>query len=73
MSKALSKKGPPCLLKLIVDNSTQRVIGCHMVGDNAAEIIQMASVAVQMGACKSDFDRTMALHPTIAEEFVTMV
>ena len=44
----------------------------HMVGENAAEIIQMASIAISMGAKKSDFDKTMALHPTIAEEFVTM-
>ena len=43
-----------------------------MIGDNASEIIQMASIAIKMGAKKSDFDKTMALHPTIAEEFVTM-
>ncbi len=43
-----------------------------MIGDNASEIIQMASVALMLGAKKSDFDNTMALHPTIAEEFVTM-
>ena len=44
-----------------------------MAGENAAEIIQMASIAISMGATKEDFDKTMALHPTIAEEFVTML
>jgi glutathione reductase (NADPH) len=47
-------------------------VGCHMVGEHAAEIIQMAAIAIGMGATKADFDRTMALHPTVAEEFVTM-
>ncbi len=73
MSKSLSKKGPSCLLKLIVENLSQKVIGCHMVGESAAEIIQMASIAITMKATKANFDETMALHPTIAEEFVTMV
>ena len=49
-----------------------KVVGCHMVGEHAAEIIQMAAIAIGMGATKADFDRTMALHPTVAEEFVTM-
>ena len=52
--------------------STDRVLGCHMVGEHAAEIIQMAAIAVGMGATKADFDRTMALHPSVSEEFVTM-
>lgn len=72
MSQTLSKRGPRCLLKLIVKAQTDKVIGCHMVGENSAEIIQMASIAIGMGATKSDFDKTMALHPTVAEEFVTM-
>ncbi len=72
MSRSLSKTGANCLLKLIVDVNTSKVIGCHMIGEHAAEIIQMASIAINMGATKSDFDRTMALHPTVAEEFVTM-
>jgi glutathione reductase (NADPH) len=72
MSQALPKRDPKVLLKLIVRQSDGRVIGCHMVGDHAAEIIQMAAVAIGMGATKADFDRTMALHPTVAEEFVTM-
>lgn len=72
MARALPKTGSPCLLKLVLDRRDQRVLGCHMVGEHSAEIIQMAAVAIGMGACKADFDRTMALHPSISEEFVTM-
>ncbi|WP_320667817.1 glutathione-disulfide reductase [Prochlorococcus sp. MIT 1307] len=73
MANALPKRGAPCLLKLITERKSQKILGCHMVGDHSAEIIQMAAIALQMGATKLDFDRTMALHPTIAEEFVTMI
>jgi len=72
MAQALAKRGPAVLLKLVVEQASDRVLGCHMVGDHAAEIIQMAAIAVGMGATKADFDRTMALHPTVSEEFVTM-
>ena len=72
MSKALPKNGSPCLLKLVVQKSNQKIVGCHMLGEHSAEIIQMASIALLMGASKSDFDKTMALHPTVAEEFDTM-
>ncbi len=72
LSKSLPKIGSKCVLKLIVDKYNDRVLGCHMIGDNASEIIQMASISLMLGAKKSDFDNTMALHPTIAEEFVTM-
>lgn len=72
MQLALPKRGPAVLLKLVVAAADGRVLGCHMVGDHAAEIIQMAAIAVGMGATKADFDRTMALHPSVAEEFVTM-
>jgi glutathione reductase (NADPH) len=60
------------LLKLIVDGETDRVVGCHIVGEGAAEMVQLAAVAMKMRATKADFDATMALHPTIAEELVTM-
>ncbi len=73
MSKALSKSGSKCFLKLIIESKSDIVLGCHMLGESAAEIIQMAAIAISMGAKKSDFDRTMALHPTVAEEFVTMI
>ncbi|MFZ9559775.1 MAG: glutathione-disulfide reductase [Vulcanococcus sp.] len=72
MSQALPARDPKVLLKLVVEAATGKVVGCHMVGEHAAEIIQMAAIAVGMGATKADFDRTMALHPTVAEEFVTM-
>jgi glutathione reductase (NADPH) len=72
MSQALPARDPKVLLKLIVEQASDRVLGAHMVGEHAAEIIQMAAVALGMGATKADFDRTMALHPTVAEEFVTM-
>ena len=72
MSQALPAHGPRVLLKLIVELGSDRVLGCHMVGEHAAEIIQMAAIAIGMGATKADFDRTMALHPSVAEEFVTM-
>ena len=72
MSQALPGRDPKVLLKLVVASASGKVVGCHMVGDHAAEIIQMAAIAIGMGATKADFDRTMALHPTVAEEFVTM-
>ncbi len=72
MSQALPGRDPKVLLKLVVDAANGRVLGAHMVGDHSAEIIQMAAIAIGMGATKADFDRTMALHPSVAEEFVTM-
>ena len=60
------------LMKLVVAADSRRVLGCHIVGDGAAEMIQLAAVAVGMGATKEDFDRTVAVHPTVAEELVTM-
>jgi glutathione reductase (NADPH) len=72
MAQALPQRGPRNLLKLVVHRPDDRVLGCHMVGEHSAEIIQMAAIALGMGATKADFDRAMALHPTVAEEFVTM-
>ena len=59
-------------MKLIVDSKTDKVLGCHIFGDHAAEIIQVVTVTLKMGATKKDFDSTIALHPTAAEELVTM-
>jgi glutathione reductase (NADPH) len=59
-------------IKLVVDSATDRVLGCHIFGDHAAEIVQAAAITLRVGATKKDFDRTMALHPTAAEELVTM-
>ncbi len=72
LSKSIPKRGAKCILKLIVSKNNDKVLGCHMLGENASEIIQMASISIMLGAKKIDFDNTMALHPTIAEEFVTM-
>ena len=60
------------LMKLVVNSSTGRVLGCHIFGDHASEIVQTAAIALRLGATKADFDRTIALHPTAAEELVTM-
>jgi glutathione reductase (NADPH) len=60
------------LVKLVVDIASDRVLGCHVLGPDAAEIVQMAAVALKMGATKAQFDATMALHPTSGEELVTL-
>jgi glutathione reductase (NADPH) len=60
------------LMKIIVDSNSDKVVGAHMVGDSAAEIIQGVAIAVKMGATKADFDATVGIHPSSAEEFVTM-
>jgi len=72
MKNTLSGNPQRMLMKLLVDASTDRVIGCHMVGADAGEIIQGLGVAMQAGATKEDFDSTIGIHPTAAEEFVTM-
>ena len=72
MAQALPQRGGRVLLKLVSEAQGGRLLGVHMVGEHSAEIIQMAAIALGMGATKADFDRTMALHPSVAEEFVTM-
>ena len=72
MKATLSGRNTRMLMKLIVDADSDRVLGCHIVGDDAAEIIQAVGIAVKMKATKADFDATMALHPSAAEELVTM-
>jgi glutathione reductase (NADPH) len=59
-------------MKLVVDAKTDRVLGCHIFGDHASEIVQVAAICLKAGATKKDFDTTIALHPTAAEELVTM-
>jgi glutathione reductase (NADPH) len=61
-----------CLVKLVVDAATDRVVGCHVVGPDAPEMIQMAAIAVKMGVTKAQWDSTCAVHPTLAEELVTL-
>ena len=72
MKATLSGRDTRMLMKLVVDGSTDRVVGCHIVGDGAAEMVQVLGIAIKMKATKADFDATMALHPTAAEELVTM-
>jgi glutathione reductase (NADPH) len=60
------------LMKIIVDGATDRVLGVHIVGPDSGEMIQVLGIAIKMGATKADFDATMAVHPTVAEELVTM-
>jgi glutathione reductase (NADPH) len=61
-----------CLIKLVVEQGSERILGCHVVGPDAPEIIQMAAVALKMGVTKPQWDSTCAVHPTLAEELVTM-
>jgi len=73
MRHTISKReGRKTVMKLVVDQATQRVLGAHMIGEDAAEIMQGVGIAVVMGATKQDFDRTIGIHPTAAEEFVTL-
>ncbi|HVZ52937.1 MAG TPA: glutathione-disulfide reductase [Pseudolabrys sp.] len=72
MKATLSGRQTRVFMKLLVDGLTDRVVGCHVVGPDAGELIQVIGVAVKMGATKADFDATMAVHPTAAEELVTM-
>jgi len=72
MKATLSGRDTRMLMKLIVDGMTDRVVGCHIVGADAGEMIQTIGIAVKMRATKADFDSTMALHPSAAEELVTM-
>ena len=72
MKATMSGRDTRILMKLVVDATTDRVVGCHIVGDCAAEMVQVLGIAIKMKATKADFDATMALHPTAAEELVTM-
>jgi glutathione reductase (NADPH) len=68
----LTDKHERTFMKLVVDQATQRVVGAHMIGPDAGEIIQGVAIAVKLGATKAQFDATIGIHPTAAEEFVTM-
>ncbi len=72
MRYSLSGRDEHVMIKLVVDQPSDRVIGVHLVGPDAPEIVQAAAIAVTMGATKADFDRTFALHPTTAEELVLL-
>jgi len=72
MRHTLSKRARKTIMKLVVDQATQKILGAHMLGEDAPEIIQGLSIAINAGATKADFDQTVGIHPTAAEEFVTM-
>jgi glutathione reductase (NADPH) len=72
MQQSFAGRAAKVLMKLIVSQETRKVLGCHIVAPGAGEMIQLAGIAVKMGATKEDFDRTVAVHPTMSEELVTM-
>jgi glutathione reductase (NADPH) len=72
MKMSLAGRDTRAFFKLVVDGETDRVVGCHIVGADAAEMIQLVGIAIKMKATKSEFDAVMAVHPTAAEELVTM-
>ena len=69
----LTERKAPAAMKLVTVGARQKVVGCHVIGDGADEMLQGFAVALKMGATKEDFDNTVAIHPTSAEEFVTMM
>jgi glutathione reductase (NADPH) len=72
MKHTLSGREERTMMKLVVDRQSDRVLGCHMVGADAPEIVQGLAIAIKCGATKRQFDETVGIHPTAAEEFVTM-
>jgi glutathione reductase (NADPH) len=72
LKHTLTRRQERTLVKLVVDQRSDKVLGVHIVGEDAGEMIQLAGIAVTMGATKADFDRTIAVHPTAAEELVTL-
>jgi glutathione reductase (NADPH) len=72
MKHTLSGRDERMLMKLVIDKDSDRVLGCHLCGPDAGEMVQILGIAVRMGATKAEFDATMAVHPTAAEELVTM-
>jgi glutathione reductase (NADPH) len=72
LKMTLAARNTRCFFKLVVDGDSDRVLGCHIVGADAGEMIQLVGIAIKMNATKADFDRVMAVHPTAAEELVTM-
>src|SRR3979490_1381040 len=68
----LTEKNERTFMKLVVERTSQRVVGAHMIGPDAGEVIQGVAIAVKLGATKADFDATLGIHPTVAEEFVTL-
>ena len=72
MRATLSGREEKVLMKIIVDGKTDKVLGVHIMGHEAGEMIQLIGIAMKMGVTKADLDATMAVHPTASEELVTM-
>jgi glutathione reductase (NADPH) len=72
MKATLSGRDERTIMKIVVDGDSDRVLGVHILGHEAGEMAQLLAIAIKMGAKKADFDATLALHPTAAEELVTM-
>jgi glutathione reductase (NADPH) len=72
MRQGFAQQDEKTFMKLVVDQASQKVLGCHIIAPGAGEMIQMVAIAIKMGATKADFDQTVAVHPTLAEELVTM-
>jgi glutathione reductase (NADPH) len=72
MKYTLSGRDEHMIMKLLVDAESDTVVGCHILGPDAGEMAQILAIPMRMGATKADFDATMALHPSVAEELVTM-
>jgi glutathione reductase (NADPH) len=72
LKHAMGASEEKIFMKLVVDAASQRVVGAHMIGPDAGEIIQGIAIAVKLGATKAQFDATVGIHPTAAEEFVTL-
>jgi glutathione reductase (NADPH) len=72
MYYALGSEKQRSVMKLITTGNDERIVGCHVIGEGADEMMQGFAVAIRMGATKKDFDDTVAIHPTSSEEFVTM-
>ena len=72
LKATLSGRDTRMFMKLVVDGMSDRVVGCHIIGEGAGEMIQLVGIAVKMKATKADFDAVMAVHPTMAEELVTL-
>jgi glutathione reductase (NADPH) len=72
LKHTLTRRDERTLVKLVVERKSDRIVGCHMVGPDAAEVVQGLAIAVKCGATKAQFDATIGIHPTAAEEFVTL-
>ena len=72
MYNTIAENSEKYLMKMIVEKKSEKILGLHIVGSGAAELIQVAAIPIKMGATKEDFDQTVAVHPTLAEELVTL-